>query len=125
MDERDRVVRIGAEPGMPAAKAAADIATIVVKGHVTDVHAAVERGMRNFNLRFLISVDASVGDSDSPEHGRGEIGWLRDAVNVPGLTPDFIRNAGIYGAGIEQNTKRQPEAESEAQEGHNHTRMMP
>jgi len=115
----DRVESVSAEPGMPAVEAATDIATIivkghVVKGHVTAVHAVGQRGMRNLNLRFLISVDASVGDSDSPEHGRGEIGWLRDAVNVSGLIPDFIRNAGIYGAGIEQNTKRQPEAESEA-----------
>ena len=66
MDERDRVVRISAEPGMPAVKAAADIATIVVKGHVTAVHAAVVRGMRNFNLRFLVSVETSVGDSNFP-----------------------------------------------------------
>jgi len=112
--ERDRIVGVSAEPRMSAVEAATDISSIIVKGHVTAVHAAGQRGMRNFNLRFLISVDASVGDSDSPEHGRGEIGWLRDAVNVSGLIPDFIRNAGIYGAGIEQNTKRQPEAESEA-----------
>jgi hypothetical protein len=80
---------------MPAVEAAADIATIVIEGHVTAIHAAGERGMRNFNLRFLVSVDASVGDSDSPEHDGGEIGWLRDGVDVPRLIPDFIWNAGI------------------------------
>jgi len=68
----DRVESVSAEPGMPAVEAAADIATIVIEGHVTAIHAAGERGMRNFNLRFLVSVDASVGDSDSPEHDGGE-----------------------------------------------------
>jgi hypothetical protein len=34
-------------------------------------------------------------------------------LTYPDLYPDFIRNAGIHGADLEQNTKRQPQAESE------------
>ena len=70
--------------------------------------------MRNFNLCSRVPVETRVGDSNSPEHGRGEIRWLRDGVDVPRPIPDFRWNAGIHRAGMEQNTKRQPEAESEA-----------
>jgi len=63
-------------------RSTANCPVIVIQNDIFAINPAGQFRVRNFDLCLLISRDTSIGDSDSPKHGRGEIRWLRDGVHV-------------------------------------------
>src|SRR2546430_1198767 len=90
-----RRMRVSSEPRNAAIESPAKLAAIVVEDYVFPVHSAGQPRLRNFNLRFLETRDASVRYGDSPQHGRCEIRRLRNGIDVAGFEFHFGWNAGV------------------------------
>jgi hypothetical protein len=93
--EWNRKVRIGAEPGIAAVQASANIAAVIIQDNIFPVDFAGELRSRNFNLCFLERSHASIGHSDSPEHYGVEIRRFGDCINVAGFKAHFSRDARV------------------------------
>lgn len=91
--EWNRKVRIGAEPGTTEVKASANIAAIIIQDNIFPIDFAGQLRPRNFNLRFLESMHASVSHCDSPQHCGIEIRRFGDRVNVARFEAHFRRKA--------------------------------
>jgi hypothetical protein len=110
--ERNRTVGVGGKPGAAGVKASADRGAVVVEDDVFAIHPAGKSGVGNLDLRVLIAGDASVGNGDSPEHGRGEIGRLR-RVDVFGLIANFGGDARV---GLGESQERDAEEQADLAE---------
>ena len=103
---------LGAEPGVTAVKASANVAAIVIQDEGFSIYGAGELGAGDFDLRIFISWDTGVGDGDAPQRCRSEIRRLGDGIDVSGFVADFIRDAGVsLGEREEWNKEQQDSAE--------------
>jgi hypothetical protein len=75
-------VLIGTEPGTAAVEPSAYLCPVIVQHTILAVNAAGQLDVRNLYLGFFVTRNARVGDGNSPEHGRIEIGWLGDRTDV-------------------------------------------
>jgi hypothetical protein len=105
--EREGIVGVGAEPGVAEVEASANVGVVVIQDYFFALSTARELGAGNFDLRLLVSGDASVSDGNSPEHRGGEIRWFRYWIDVSRPIADFGGDARV-GLGEESNSQFWP-----------------